>query len=619
MGKRRDATRGGIEHGVVTHATHQRDKKAFEKRRGARKQKAFVAVQIAEPGGDYPPFQSNLSAIGDGANWLVGRRSGEPMLSECGGDRWIELMSRIRSWANHYHQRQVRSVEIKVPPKRGAMDRTVKTKLVRQVGYYRRKVKDRVTLGPTDKHARKETDLMRETIDLRPDHSRALQYMLGNRKMRRAVVNALDEIRREKIRLFEEIYGRRVVGVGEHPDSGQYHNDLWHTGIRSDLVTDSGALVEGKDASNVTGGQSKKVRLRNEFRQFGVSVGVASWDRHRAALEEFGADTHSLMGEEIQIIVRNTETAEKQNGEPPRDLRLLNRLDAFVRERLEKIDPDLCRRANEEYVHWLKVGYGQGKLGLMGRSQWVEKLEMELAELRAQARVDAERRLEMNSKIAELEGQVAVLRKEVSQEKSAKEVLANDLEKSRANSLHQLTILNSAYEDAKSERDGLNDQVQGLKQELSDFEKLREKSEADYFEVCEERDEAISEKNAVSSDLQKLQDEHAATQAHLTERDSVIEALEKDNRLMKFWEDKYNALLELVWAFVSKFVGKREFMRELHDGDPLAAAFGAMFHEATGKSLEEHNNEMGAPPKTTPSKGQIGKGTERGPSKPEKG
>ena len=499
MSKRRDATRGGIEHGVVSHATHQRDKKAFEKRRGARKKKAFVAVQIAEPGEEYPPFQSNVSAIGDGANWMVGRRSGGLLLSECGGDRWIELMSKIRSWANHYHQRQVRSVEIKVPPKRGAMDRTIKTKRVRQVGYYRRKVKDRVALGPTDKHARKESDLMRETIDLRPDHSRALQYMLGNRKMRRAVENALEEIRHEKIRLFEEIYGRRVVGVGEHPDSGQYHNDLWHTGIRSELVMDYGAQVEGKDTSNVTGGKSKMVRLRNEFRQFGVSVGVLSWDRHRAALEEFGSDPRMLMGEEMQIIVRNSEAAEKQNGEPPRDLRLVTQLDSFVRERLAKIDDDLCRRASEEYVRWLEDGYRQGKLGLMGRSQRVEKLEMEVAELRAQARVDVERRLELNSRVAELEGEVDGLREEVAREKSAKEGLAKDLkdlETTTAMSARQLEILNNSLEEAKTERDGFKGQFDELAQQLSQDKTAKRDLEKDYSKVCEERDLLQVEKDA---------------------------------------------------------------------------------------------------------------------------
>lgn len=617
MSKRRNATRGGIEHGVVSHATHQRDKKAFEKRRGARKQKVFVAVGIAEPGTEYPAFQSDLSALGTGANWLVGKRSGSPLLTECGGDRWIELMSRIRSWADHYHQRQVRSVEIKVSPERGARARHTTTKKVRQVGYYRRKIKDRVTLGPTDKHARKESDLMRETIDLRPDHSRALQYMLENLEKRDAVEDALAEIRQEKIRLFEEIYGRRVVGVGEHPDSGQYHNDLWHKGIRSDLVTDSGALVEGKDGSRLTGGKSKKVRLRTEFRQFGVSVGVASWDRHRSALEEFGADARSLMSEEMKIIERNTETAEKQNGELPRDLRLLNRLDAFVRERLEKIDINLYRHANEDYVRWLEGGYRQGKLGLMGRSQRVEKLEMELAELRAQARVDGEHRLEMNTRIAKLEGEVDGLREELAREKSAKEDLAKDLETARNMSVHQMEILNNRYQGAKTERDGFKGQVEELKHELLQDKTAKRDLEKEYSKVCEERNRLQIEKDGVETDLEDLRGMYAESKSKLAKRDALIDDLQKENRKLRFMESKFDALAEVVRVFCVKLLGRRAIKDEIRYDKPLSGAFGAMFHHATGMSVEEFRQNIEAPPKSGPLRGHNEPSKDNGLADPE--
>ena len=94
----------------------------------------FQPHEIADPD-DYEPFQSDISRIGGGRNWIVrnGRR-----LSEFEGDAWIKMMLRIGRTNDHYEQRQVRKGK---------------------VGYYRRMVRDRMQLSETDKTHRPKTDV----------------------------------------------------------------------------------------------------------------------------------------------------------------------------------------------------------------------------------------------------------------------------------------------------------------------------------------------------------------------------------------------------------------------------------------------------------------------------
>ncbi|MGB6221632.1 hypothetical protein [Haloferula sp.] len=203
----------------------------------------------------------------------------------------------------------------------------------------------------------------------------------------------IDEIRIEQVRLFELIYKRHAVCLGEHDDSGQFHNDIWHTGIYEKIVNDSGAVVSGKLSSElpVQPGGEMTIRYRQVFRRYGVSVGMTSFDRHRRALEDSHLPASIVMGWTAEVLERNSKSAAKikraksgtqmQVCEEARDLRMYSALDAFVTAKLRPLDPEIYDRAAAEYVAFLKTGYAEGKLGLEAETAQISKLKRRIKDL----------------------------------------------------------------------------------------------------------------------------------------------------------------------------------------------------------------------------------------------
>lgn len=340
-GKRNVATYNAVLHGLQSHWLHLLHTKQSKKRQKI----VFVAHEVMD-GSDYPVFRSDVKGLGSGRNWIL--RDGKAELTD--GPEWVEEMMEMLTDGMRYDTRQRNAT------KDGEF----------RIRYTPRDVEDRKKKGKTDKKGRQLTDLMRETIDLRPDHSKVLQYLLENGR-KSELLPVLAEIQAEEIRLFEEIHhGRRILSNGEHTDSGQYHFDHWHSGIEEIEVHDHGAIVvDGPEGEEVLkSGENKKVRKRHLFRIYGVGDGMASFDRHRSALREAGHDAKSIMGHTIKKLARNTKSAKKQNGEFPRDLRLWRAIDKFVDQKLRELDPGLCDKARTEYVEWLEAGYDLQKLGI---------------------------------------------------------------------------------------------------------------------------------------------------------------------------------------------------------------------------------------------------------------
>jgi hypothetical protein len=340
-GKSNTASINSIRHGLQEHWMHLMHSRESKERRKI----VYIPHEVADDS-DYPIFGSNLSGLGSGRNWLV--ENGDTQLTK--GEDWIEAMMEIMTDLMTFDRR----------------DRTTTKDGKVKIYYKNRKVKDRQKLGKTDKKNRPETDLQRETIDLRPDHSRVIQLLIENGR-KNDLLPILDEIRLEQIRIFEKIHpGRKVRSLGEHTDSGQYHLDHWHSGIEEVLVEDSCAIIEGQDGNEkiLTEGKKKKVRLRQGFRNYGVGDGMASIDRHRGALEDEGKNAESIMGHAYKVLFINIKKAEKQNGEDPRDLALWRGVDQYVDMKLRTLDSDLCNKVRGEYVEWLEAGYDLGKLGI---------------------------------------------------------------------------------------------------------------------------------------------------------------------------------------------------------------------------------------------------------------
>ncbi len=393
-GKRGGATRISVIHGDQNswlHYIHAKESKERQKI-------AYVAHEVMD-GTDYPKFKSDLSALGDGRNWI--RKNGK--LNITPGKKWVELMFQLIDDCSWFHQR-MRSLE-----KEG------KNKGKHKIRYVQRYLNDRKVLSKTDEHSRPKTDLLRETVDMRPDHSRALQYLLEDGR-KNDLIPILAEIQEYQITLFETIYeGRKIVSEGEHVDSGQYHFDHWHTGIAETEVDDHGAVVKlvgkGPDKDKAeelqVAGKKEKFWLRTPFNIYGVSDGMASFDRHRRALEDDGRNAKDIMGFTHEKLLGNIELVQEKNKKRlekranrkredvsekdimPRDIRMWRQVDEFVDRKLRELDPELCDKARKEYADWLQHGYELEKLGIRRETLEVtkhKKRKHELAILKSAVR-----------------------------------------------------------------------------------------------------------------------------------------------------------------------------------------------------------------------------------------
>jgi len=185
-----------------------------------------------------------------------------------------------------------------------------------RVTYYKRRLKG--------------SDLNHKTIELRPDHSRALEVLAASQP-RSLVEEALSAIRAETIRLFEESYKRKVMAVGELRDSGNFRTEVWHFSSEETKLGDRTIIKKG-----------------TRFREYGVGPGLVRWDRQLRVLTDLGHDP-AVMGAVPGIIESDAALALARNREPARDLALLRALDAFVEKTLRKIDLGVVGRAKVEF------------------------------------------------------------------------------------------------------------------------------------------------------------------------------------------------------------------------------------------------------------------------------
>lgn len=309
-------------------------------------------IQGHHEGDDYPAFASSFLSLGNGYCWRVAERDEEGKVSKVDlveGSFWEKELAKLTNRLTWYHQRQKRG-------EKGV--------------WRRRKIKDRVKLSSRDLKDRPHSDVARATFELRPDHSRAVQYLLESGR-EREVREFLMDATVEKCRLFEAIYGRKVTFGAVHNDSGHHHDDLWHDGIEE--VADA----EIK-ATNIR-------RKRTPHREFGVGPGVAAWARHENVLGMHcflqRLDHKVIMGATVAAIEESSNKARDQNGVEPRDLVFNRELDAWAALRLAVLDQQLVNKAKAEYAEYLIAGYEKGLLGLVRKEQRDEKLRARVTAL----------------------------------------------------------------------------------------------------------------------------------------------------------------------------------------------------------------------------------------------
>ena len=348
MSTRNNATEHSVGHGnqsSILHGIDVEKNKELQHQRKANKTEPRKVV----PDYEEPVFRSDVSALGGGKCFRITR--GQAILMD--GKEWEQSLWEAARDMNWYHQAQ-----------KGKAGKII---------YKRRKIKDRIKLSPTDKHQRPQTDVARQTIDLRPDISRAVQYML-EAGMKKEAASLTASALQFKIQLFEKFYpGRRIIFTGEHDDAGQHHDDLWHTGI----IECTDEKIKGRENGKVV---NRSKRERTPFVICGVGVGAAYWSRHFSALRDTGyspEDIKSFASRTLVALQEDTETVIERYRCKPRDVCLFAVLDRLVYRKLQKLAPEIAKRANLEYAQFLKENYCAGKIGV--KQSKSKRLEQELA------------------------------------------------------------------------------------------------------------------------------------------------------------------------------------------------------------------------------------------------
>ncbi len=271
MAKRGRSTDVAVDHSNIHSQTHREHKTAQEKRKAVNWGVRWKREKIDVPSETLEKFSSSLEKyVGKGDTFRFERDAKGKI---CGavrvpGDEWTDAVKKQKRELNWYHQQQNR-----------------------KTGTYwvKRKLRDRGKLSSRDKQPRAVSDVVRETNDLRPAHSRALQRMCESGLIEE-VKTFWEEFTWRSAAMWEGIYDGRKTSYGSlHSDSGQIHRDIWHTGITE---------VPHPDRKGRT------IRQREPFRSFGIGVGAASWARHKMCLD-LALDLEQselIMGETCRVL-----------------------------------------------------------------------------------------------------------------------------------------------------------------------------------------------------------------------------------------------------------------------------------------------------------------------------
>jgi len=459
--KRGRATYQSIAHGNANSEKHRDDVKMFKLLQDKKEKGRWVYHELAD--GKYAPFKSSFLQSSLGENGLPAGRNYRRVQTTLGGGSlelvegqgWERELTESMKFYDHYHS----------PPNE------------KRKYWKTEKLRDRVLDAEGKEIGRyPASDIKRETIDLRPDHSRALQYMLASGR-KGEVEQIMAEARALKIELFEEIYGRKVLFVGEHNDAGQAHDDLWHCGI---TITDENISKQK---------EPRYARERVPFRNYGVGSGTIAWIRHMEALADAGWDKgkiQELCAEVVKVVEWNKEKEELRHPKDGlRDVRLHRALDDFMNSKLAAVAPIDASRARTDYVAWLKRGYESRLLGLKkSAEQVVEEAKSSLAEKLEQAeelvREKSEREKELATELEGLKTLVATLEEKI----EVKDVQIADKDAEISKQVGHLAFLLEESDKAKSDREkavSLVDELVKAKEvaeaELAKERTLRERAE----------------------------------------------------------------------------------------------------------------------------------------------
>lgn len=196
-------------------------------------------------------------------------------------------------------------------------------------------------------------EMERMTVNTHPALARALVKLLaaGHKdKVRELMIQSIPQI----VRKFEEVTGRKVVGLSIHWDSDLPHWNLWHTGLERVIYN------KGKGAD------------RTRYRRTAINLnssgpGLRAWRRAQLALERLGKPTCPAT---IIELNKAEQKAMEDQGRLPGDWQINDAADAVLEELLSQSGyKNLVDQGFSEYVENEEKRYEAGLAGKVSRME----------------------------------------------------------------------------------------------------------------------------------------------------------------------------------------------------------------------------------------------------------
>ncbi len=194
-------------------------------------------------------------------------------------------------------------------------------------------------------------EMARATVNTNPALARALAKLLaaGHKdKVRELMVQSIPRV----VEKFEEVTGRKVVGLSIHWDSDLPHFNLWHSGLERVI------FKRGKGAD--------RTRYRRTSMNLNSSgPGLRAWRRSQLALERLGRPTCPATMNELSKAQKK---AQEEQGRPPGDWQVNDAADLVLEELLVEAGfKDLVDQGYSEFVENEEKRYEAGLAGKVSR------------------------------------------------------------------------------------------------------------------------------------------------------------------------------------------------------------------------------------------------------------
>lgn len=209
-------------------------------------------------------------------------------------------------------------------------------------------------------------EMRRATVNTHPALARAMAKLLASGqkdKVRELMVQAIPRV----VRKFEQVTGRKVVGLSIHWDSDLPHWNLWHTGLEKVIFR------KGKGAD--------RVRYRRTAMNLNSSgPGLRAWRRSQLALARMDKPTCPATMNELSKAERK---AMEDQGRLPGDWQINDAADEVLEELLlEGGYKDLVDQGFTEFVENEVMRYEAGLAGKVSRLD-KEALASQISSLQA--------------------------------------------------------------------------------------------------------------------------------------------------------------------------------------------------------------------------------------------